>query len=124
MRNGMICLFVIIVLVGAVFYVEGQTIKYESKGKRDPFVPLVGVDKDKVSGLEDVLSVEDIQLEGIAIGPGGKNVAMLNGRMVKENDKIGILTIRKITNKKVVLLVGDKEYILNLQEPGGQKSEQ
>ena len=94
-----------------------EPFKYESKGKRDPFVLLIGHEKTKVVGLENIVSLEDINLEGIAIGAGGKNIAILNGQMVKDSDKFGTLQIKKVSRKEVQFSIDGKDYILKLQEP-------
>ena len=52
--------------------------KYESRGKRDPFVPLVGQAQGAIGKLMDVTSADDLRLEGIALGGGGKNTAIIN----------------------------------------------
>ena len=95
---------------------------YESKGKRDPFVPLIGQDKDNRSGgLEGIVSVNDLFLEGIAIGPSGKSIAILNGQMVRENDKFGLLQIKKISKKTVDLSIDEKDYTIDLKDEEGIK---
>jgi hypothetical protein len=95
---------------------------YESKGKRDPFVPLIGQDKGTSSaGLEGVISAQDITLEGIAVGPSGKNIAILNGQIVKEKDKFGLLQIKKISKKTVEISIDGKIHKLSLQEEKGKK---
>ena len=100
----------------------GPVSGYESKGKRDPFVSLVGQDKVSHSaGLEGIVSVNDVLLEGIAIGPSGKNIAILNGQMVKEKDKFGLLQIKKISKKTVELSIDGKVHTLSLQEEKGIK---
>lgn len=91
--------------------------KYESKGKRDPFVPLIGRERGKSAGLESIRSIQDVNLEGIAIGASGKNIAILNGQMVRENDKFGVLKIKKISQKSVQLSIDGDNHTLNLQEP-------
>ena len=67
---------IIVTAAVALFYLLPDTASgYESKGKRDPFVPLVGQEKAiRPAGLEGVVSIEDVLLEGIAIGPSGKNI--------------------------------------------------
>jgi len=95
-----------------------QIFKYDAKGKRDPFVPLVGVERAKKSGLEDVVSIDDIKLEGIAVGPGGKKTAVINGKMLKEGDKVGVVEIRKIDKRAVTLVVGGTEYNIALPKEG------
>lgn len=107
--SGIPCLYCDNLLQGAF--------EYSSKGKRDPFVPLVGQEKPKIAGLSDTVSIEDIRIEGIALGAGGKNIAILNGQVVKDNDKFGVISIKKISQKSVELSIEDKDYILKLQEP-------
>lgn len=100
----------------------GESFNYESRGRRDPFVPLVGMDKPAVSRLEDVTSIADLRLEGIASAPKGKLVAILNGEIVKEGDRFGDIEIKKITKKTVTIMMGGKNYDKDLTEEGGSKS--
>lgn len=97
--------------------------QYESHGKRDPFVPLIGSERPAIGRLEDVSSYTDVRLEGIASGAGGKIVAILNGQVVKEGDIYGEVQIQKITGKSVIILFNKRPYeiSLNEEEGGGQK---
>ncbi|MDP3791819.1 MAG: hypothetical protein Q8R38_07240 [Candidatus Omnitrophota bacterium] len=90
---------------------------YDSRGKRDPFVPLIGQERSAGAGLETVVSFDDLRLEGIATGIGGRQVAIINGQMVKEKDKFGALLIKKISRKQVDLSIEGRDYALTLQEP-------
>ncbi len=102
----------------------GEGFKYESRGKRDPFVPLVGASRPAVVKLEDITSAEDIKVEGIATGAQGKRVAILNGEVLKENDKVGEVTLVRVEKKFVTISIGGKSYNLYLPgEEGGVKSE-
>ena len=114
---------VVAVAAAALSYLlPGPAVGYESKGKRDPFIPLIGQEKvSRVRGLEEITSVEDIFLEGIAIGPVGNNIAILNGQMVKENNKFGALQIKKISKKTVEISIDGKFHTLSLQEEEGIK---
>lgn len=93
--------------------------KYTSKGKRDPFVPLIGQDRAKGNGLDGITSIQDVFLEGIAVGPKGRNIAIMNGQMVKDGDKFGNLLIKKIDQRSVNLSLEGKDYTLQLQEVQG-----
>lgn len=97
--------------------------RYEPKGKRDPFVPLIGAGRNVSTGLEGIVSIEDVNLEGIAMGAKGKRFAIINGQLMREDDKAGSLMIKHITDKKVTLSIDDKVYEVNLPEEGGAKSE-
>ena len=115
----------LVILINLLFFVAftaAEDFKYGSHGKRDPFVPLVGQDKSAATSLIDITAFEDLKLEGIALGSGGKNTAIINGEMVKAGRKIGEIDIKKITANTVDLVIGNKPYTLKLSEQGGQKS--
>lgn len=118
-RKTALTLVFLAITVSAAVSANAQGLKYESKGKRDPFVPLIGSGKIITSGLDDILSIEDVSLEGIAVGAGGKRVALINGQILKEDDKRGNLKIKHITATKVTLSIDDKLYNLSLPEEGG-----
>ena len=90
---------------------------YEPKGRRDPFVPLIGQERAAGTGLESVASFDDLKLEGIAVGARGRQVAIINGQMVKEKDKFGALLIKKISRRSVELSIEGRDHTLTLQEP-------
>ena len=100
-----------------------EDFQYESRGKRDPFVPLIGSDKPTIARLEDITSIDDINLEGIAVGAKGTRSAIINGEILNEGAKIGDIEIKKISNKMVTLFMGGKEHTVKLPEEGGAKSE-
>ena len=113
-----LCLFALIMTSAG--FVSAEQFEYNSRGKRDPFVPLVGSEKPTVAKLSDITSVEDMRLEGIAGGAKGEMVAIINGEMIKKDDRIGDIVVRSITKAGVTLTVGGKEYQLKLPEEGGQ----
>lgn len=100
-----------------------ETSKYDAGGKRDPFVPLIGQDRSAVLSLADITSVDDIKLEGIALGADGRSTAILNGEMLKEGDRAGDIEIQKITNTSVIILMAGKIFEIRLPEEGGSKGE-
>ncbi len=122
--RGIVCALVFSsgIAVFAVSPAIGENFKYESHGRRDPFVPLVGIERPTTTRLEDITSIGDVRLEGMASGPGGKLVAILNGEIVKEGDRFGEIEIGKINKKAVTLIMGGKNYIIDLAEEGGAKS--
>jgi len=92
---------------------------YDAKGKRDPFVPLIGQERSAAGavGLETITSPDDLNLEGIATGSGGRQVAIINGQMVKKNDKFGALLIKNVSRNSVNISIEGADYTLTLQEP-------
>lgn len=88
---------------------------YDSRGKRDPFAPLIG-EKRQVVPIEDIVSIDDVNLEGLAVGRGGKKVVIINSVMLKEGDKVGNLAVGKISDKGAQVFIDGTEYELNLPE--------
>ncbi len=88
---------------------------YDFKGKRDPFMPLVTSERQVVS-VEDIVSINDVSLEGLAVGRQGKKVAIINGVMLKEGERIGNVELKAIGDKSVKLLIDGGEYELRLPE--------
>lgn len=95
--------------------------QYESRGKRDPFVPLVGIERPAVVRLADIMSVEDVKLEGIAIGAKGMKTAIINGELVKEGYKAGDVEVKSIKNRTVTIAITGKDYNISLAEEGRSK---
>ncbi|MDP2929252.1 MAG: hypothetical protein Q8O01_04225 [Candidatus Omnitrophota bacterium] len=116
--NKKIVYTVVLIIVAAAassHLLQGSIFGYDSEGRRDPFVSLIIQEKKtRPSSLEEMVAIEDLILEGIAISPSGKNVAILNGRMVKEQDRIGAIQIKKISKKNVELSINGKDYGLSL----------
>jgi len=105
----------------SLFLSSADAFQYESKGKRDPFVPLVGAEKPAAARLVDITSIEDLRLDGIALGAKGEAAAIINGELIKSGDKVGDITVRSITKTTVTLIIGGKAHELKLPEEGGQK---
>ena len=94
---------------------------YNSKGKRDPFSPLIGEGAVyEVKQVVDINSIGDVSLEGILYDEKGSSSVILNGMVLKEGDKIGAVVIDKIEPKKVILVIGEERYEVELgKEKGG-----
>ena len=89
---------------------------YDSRGRRDPFVPLLGVTSGTVESLDDVISIDDINLQGIASDSAGKKAAIINGEMIKEGQTIGRVTLKKILHEKIILMIDEEEYKVNIYD--------
>ena len=119
MKNYFTLLIMVVLMSARIADCEEQ-FKYDPHAKRDPMVPLVGKDKPMVLKLESITSVEDVRLEGIAAGPKGR-VAVLNGELVRVNDRFGEITIKDIARRAITIVIEGKEHIINLPEEGGFK---
>lgn len=110
-----------IIIASSLRDVDSQGYQYDSRGKRDPFIPLIGQGKASARiDLEDVASIADVKLEGIAVNAKGKMIAIVNGSLLKEGDGAGIVRVLKVSKKSATLIVGGKEYDIELSgEEGG-----
>ena len=88
---------------------------YNDKGRRDPLLRLVTSDGVVMNYDADV-EISDITLEGIIYDPDGNSMAIVNGRVVRVNDKIGYFTVVEITSEKVVFSKGAEKFELTLKK--------
>ena len=89
---------------------------YNDHGKRDPLTPLVSSDGRVVTYDED-LSVNDLVLEGVVVDASGRNVAIVNGKIVKVHDRIGSYVVETIAFGHVEFLKGTERFILKIKRP-------
>ena len=106
--------FVLILLSANSVYAQGVFV-YDDHGKRDPFVPLVSSSGMVVTYDED-LSVNDLVLEGIVSDPSGNNAAIVNGKVVKVQDRLGPYVVDAIAADHVEFLKGNDKFILQLKK--------
>ncbi len=103
---------------------HAETFKYNSHGKRDPFIPLIGREGPSASvSFAEIASIDDVRLEGIVMSQSGARTAIINGEMVKEYFKSGEVEVRKISKDSVVLSISGKKYTIKLSDEGGITSE-
>jgi hypothetical protein len=99
-----------------------EQFRYDAHGKRDPAVPLIG--QDKPGGaipFSEIISPDDVKLEGIAGVMSGNKIAIINGEIVREGFVSGEIEVKKIMKKSVILTISGKEYDIPLPEEGGTK---
>ncbi len=123
MRSLRVLIILLVFIILSAPLVIADSFKYDAKAKRDPFVPLIGVERPKVSGLEGVASIEDVRLEGILTGAKGKMSAVINGEIVKVNDVVGEVTVKEISTRNMVITISGKDYTVSLPDERGAKGE-
>ena len=121
LRTGIIIVsFAIMAMVSCevCLSAEPAAYQYEALGRRDPFVPLVGVvsKRSGARGLEGILTVDDVSLQGILVGANGKRIVIINGEMVNEGAKIGTMTIESIGKNEVVVKIEEEFHTIKLYE--------
>ncbi|MBU0683506.1 MAG: general secretion pathway protein GspB [Candidatus Omnitrophica bacterium] len=92
---------------------EGQD---SSSERRDPFVALVGIQKETVQVGENDFSIDDIAFQGTVITPDGTRNAIINGEVVSEGDMIAQGIVESIGKNAIVLRINGDKYELKLFE--------
>lgn len=103
-------------LVISLFYVmelSADEIRYDSGGRRDPFIPLVGPGGVVKYGFK---SAGQFKVEGIIYDPVEGSYALINGEFLKEGDPVGNAQLISILKDRVVLSVNKDEQVLWLRE--------
>lgn len=93
---------------------------YDSHGKRDPFIPLVGLPHGRIA-VSEILSIDDVDFQGIARDARGRRIVIINGEMLTRGSKLGVLKVSKITDDEAIVIIREKKYTLNLYEKGERK---
>jgi hypothetical protein len=107
--------FLTLVFNMLVFSYAQQEFIYDSKGKRDPFIPLVTTD-GRLLKLEEEESKEDLLLEGIIYDKNGLSYAIVNGFVVKISDTVCNYQVLKIEKNKVSFIKGGQITEIELKK--------
>ena len=111
--------FVIILILSNLInfaWADVEGFIYDSKGRRDPFIPLLGKGAEFLFIEEAAESLAGIYLTGIVYDPIGQSFATINGEVVVENDLIGAFKVKEIREGKVILEKDNEEIVVNLIE--------
>ena len=99
---------------------------YESKGKRDPFEPLLLSDGQRISPPPDTegagsLGLNRVALQGVVYDPSGDSYAILSGRVLRENEEWEGIRILKIEADAVTIWKDGETQQLIVREPEEEK---
>ena len=106
---------IICVIFGSEILAE-EGFRYNPKGKRDPFVPLISESGGYASDAYEASAAEDIRLEGIVWDNVKGSIAIINGEIVKEGDVMGSIKILKINKDSVIFDVGGENVKIDLNK--------
>jgi hypothetical protein len=91
---------------------------YESRGKRDPFVPLLTEGGQRIvpPGLDEgeVTDLIGLELQGIVFDSRADSYAVINGQVVRESEAVGNVQVLKITPTAVTIWVDGQEKQLTV----------
>jgi len=111
--------FLLVIGMATFARADRKDFTYDDHGKRDPFWPLVSPAGTFIS-YESDLTISDMILEGISSDATGSYIAIINGTVVRTNDKIGLFKVAQITSDQVILVQDKEKFILNLTKGGGE----
>ena len=114
MRLSILAIFFI--LGGSNFaFAQNAQFVYDDHGRRDPFWKLVSPSGAVLNYERDIL-ISEMTLEGIIFDPHGKSFAIINSNVVKPKDYIGFYLVDAIEPRKVKLIKGQQEFVLELKK--------
>ena len=99
----LIYVFVFSVLNFALICFAQQEFKYDSKGKRNPFIPLV-TSEGRLLKLDKEETASDLSIQGIIYDKQGRSYAIVNNSVVGVGDIIGDYQVLKVEENKVVFI--------------------
>jgi len=107
-KNKAFLIFILIFISGMFFHLLSsaeEQFKYDPKGKRNPFIPIVTSDGKflKLESEEDI-SNKELVLQGIIYDKSGLSFAIVNGAVVKTGDMVEGYQILKIEKSKIIFI--------------------
>jgi hypothetical protein len=113
---GIIFAAVIICLSPRIFADELAQHRDQS-ARRDPFVPLVGVDTTSAKrGIEGIFTIVDVRFQGIATGNEGEKAIVLNGEIIGEGETVGLVKVEEIGSNKAKISIDGVLHEISLYE--------
>ena len=113
MRTFVLCL--LIACGTSVVLADAPAFVYNDHDKRDPFLPQVSA-AGAVLTYETDLTANDMVLEGIVADAQGNNVAVINGKVIKKGDAIGLYTVAAVGVQDVELTKGEEHFTVKLKK--------
>ena len=115
MKKRLTILIALLLMAPSVVSAEDALFTYEDHGKRDPFWPLVSPTGTPINYDSDFL-ITDLVLEGIIADKDGRNLAIINGRVLGVDGQLGDFTVLSITSNSVTLSKGEQKFDLKLKK--------
>lgn len=109
------CLPLLLLMIMTASAGEEKVFVYDDHGKKDPFLPLVSASGVVLSYDQD-MTVSDLNLEGLVIDAKGNNLAIMNGKIVKAGDVIGLYTVEQVGNDQVFLAKGQEKLTVRIKK--------
>lgn len=102
--------------LSSVVFAQGEFV-YDSKGKRNPFIPLVTAE-GRLMKLDKEEPTGDLRIEGIIYDKHGRSFAVVNSSVVGIGDTVGDYQILKIEENKVIFIKEGQVVEVDLKKEG------
>lgn len=110
-----ICMF-----FGLNIFASEDKFVYNSHNKRDPFVPLIGIDAEidaeEVTNGTQHIEYTAINLEGIVYDPVYGSKVIINGQILKAGDEGNGFKVEQILPDRIIVNILGERKIVNLRE--------
>lgn len=110
-----ICSFIFYILHFTFLCFAQNEFKYDAKGRRDPFIPLVTSD-GRLLKLEQQEGASGLLLEGIIYDKRGLSYAIVNGEVVKIGDAVGDYQVLRIEQKRIIFIKEGQTTVVELKK--------
>lgn len=114
MKKHLLILFIVFSLSLASLATADNFV-YDGKNARDPFWPLVSSEGVLIT-YDTEFVISDLNLEGIMFSTKEQSVAIIDGKVLRVNDKMGDYSIDQIQPDKVILKKADQTFELKLKK--------
>ena len=109
----------VVIIAFMLFSASGTAgaLEYESFGKRDPFVPLIGVPQEPgESGVLSIYTIDDVNFGGTVSMPDGRHSVIINGEILREGQRRGRVEVLEIGGTQALIAIEGVQYRLRLYE--------
>lgn len=109
-------------LLACSFLFAQDGFKYDAKGRRNPFIPLLTSDGRllKLDKLDTGEERGSLLIEGIIYDEHALSYAIVNGQVVKVGDWVGDYQVLKIKKNKIVFIKHGQTLELELKKEAGE----
>ena len=114
-KKRRVIVLTVMLLIPYSVLAEQISFVYDDHGRRDPFWPLV-TSTGVISDYDSDYSPSELVLEGIISDSQGKNMAIINGRIVKLDEQIGQYTVTKIDKESITLTTDKQKFEVKLKK--------
>ena len=120
--------FLSVCLIGWAFIPVTGWAEYQARGKRDPFVPLVTNDGQKLhppgGDEEEAAAFSTVAVQGVVFDPHAESFAIINGRIVRVNEEIDGIKVLKIEPTYVTIVVDGQAHQVAVHQHKQERQEE